>query len=77
MPIVNQSPFAALPTEHALIVGVGEQVTPLGVATNGQILIGSTGADPVLATLTGTSNQISVSTGAGSITLSTPDIKSS
>lgn len=44
----------------------------LGAATNGQIPIGSTGAAPVLATITGTSNQITVGTGAGSITLSTP-----
>ena len=40
--------------------------------TNGQVLIGSTGAAPVAATITGTANQISVTNGAGSITLSTP-----
>lgn len=40
--------------------------------TNGQILIGSTGAAPTSANLTGTSNRISVTNGAGSITLSTP-----
>ncbi len=40
--------------------------------TNGQILIGSTGATPVAATLTGTANRVTVSTGAGSITLSGP-----
>lgn len=44
----------------------------LGAATNGQIPIGSTGATPVLAGLTGTANQITVTPGAGSITLSTP-----
>jgi hypothetical protein len=40
--------------------------------TNGQLLIGSTGAIPAVATLTGTTNQVNVVTGAGSITLSTP-----
>lgn len=42
------------------------------VLTNGQLLIGSTGNYPVSATLTGTTNQITVTTGAGSITLSLP-----
>jgi len=40
--------------------------------TNGQLLIGSTGNAPVLGTLTGTANQVNVTNGAGSITLSTP-----
>lgn len=47
-------------------------LTSLGTATNGQIPIGSTGATPVLAEITGTANQITVTNGAGSITLSTP-----
>jgi hypothetical protein len=34
--------------------------------------IGSTGADPVLASLTGTANQLTVTNGAGTITLATP-----
>lgn len=37
---------------------------------DGQVLIGDTGGAPVLATLTGTANQIGVTNGAGSITLS-------
>jgi hypothetical protein len=40
--------------------------------TNGQLLIGSTGAAPSATTLTGTTNQVIVTTGAGTITLSTP-----
>lgn len=40
-----------------------------GSMTNGQVLIGSTGATPVLGTITGTSG-ISVSNGAGTITIS-------
>lgn len=40
--------------------------------TNGQLLIGSTGNPPQAATVTGTTNQINVTNGAGTITLSTP-----
>ena len=61
-------------TDHCILVGSGaDDITPLGVATNGQIPIGSTGADPVLATITGTANQITITNAAGSITLSIPD----
>jgi len=60
-------------TDHSILLGSGTgAVTPLGVATNGQLPIGSTGADPVLAELTGTANQVTVTSGAGSITLSLP-----
>ncbi len=40
--------------------------------SNGQLIVGSTGSSPVAATLTGTPNEVIVTTGAGSITLSTP-----
>lgn len=40
--------------------------------TNGQVVIGSTGAVPVIGSITGTANQIVVTPGAGTITLSTP-----
>jgi hypothetical protein len=64
---------AASLTDHSILLGSGtDAITPLGVATNGQLPIGSTGADPVLAGLTGTANQITVTNGAGSITLATP-----
>jgi len=60
-------------TDHSLLIGSDTSaIASLGVATNGQLPIGSTGADPVLATLTGTANQIVVTNTAGSITLSTP-----
>ena len=61
-------------TDHGLLVASGTgDITPLAVATNGQLPIGSAGADPVLATLTGTANQITVTNAAGSITFSIPD----
>ena len=46
--------------------------TALNAATDGQLMIGDTDDNPVLASLTGTANQITVTPGAGSITLSTP-----
>jgi hypothetical protein len=56
-------------TNHSLLVGGGTAtITNLGVATNGQLPIGSIGADPVLATLTAGAN-ITITNGAGSITI--------
>ena len=60
-------------TDGGLLLGSGTSaVTSLGVATNGQIPIGDGATDPVLATLTGTTNQVNVTNGSGSITLATP-----
>lgn len=60
-------------TDHGILLGSGTSVvTPLGVAGNGKIPIGSAGADPVLAEIAGTANQITSTPGAGTITLSTP-----
>lgn len=64
---------AATLTDHGILLGSGTgAITPLGVATNGQLPIGSTGADPALAALTGTANRVTVTNGAGTITLSGP-----
>ena len=56
-------------TQHATVIGAANNdITSLAAATNGQVVIGSTGVDPVLATLTqGTG--ISITNGAGSITI--------
>ncbi len=60
-------------TDHGILLGSGTgAITPLGAATNGQIPIGSTGADPVLATLTGTSHQIYINNSAGYIQIYLP-----
>lgn len=57
---------------HRILINDGDGIMVNAAAlTNGQILIGSTAASPVAATLTGTANQVSVVSGAGSITLST------
>ena len=56
-------------TDHGLLVGSGaSDITALAAATNGQLPIGSTGADPVLATLTAGSG-INITNGAGSVTI--------
>lgn len=52
--------------------GVGGLMSSTAAPTNGQLLIGSTGNAPVAATLTCTSNQVSCTNGAGSITVGLP-----
>ena len=42
------------------------------VLTNGQLIVGRSGHSPVANTLTGTTNQVNITNGSGSITLSTP-----
>lgn len=60
-------------TDHGLLLGSGTgAITPLAEATDGQIPIGDTDGDPILATITGTANQVNIANAAGSITLSTP-----
>src|SRR3990167_1990738 len=60
-------------TDGGILIGAGTSaITALGVATNGQIPIGDGTTAPVLATLTGTANQETVTNGAGTITLATP-----
>lgn len=65
---------AATLTDGGILLGSGTgAITALGVATNGQIPIGDGTTDPVLATITGTADEITVTNGAGTITLSMPD----
>ncbi len=60
-------------TDGGLLLGSGTgAITPLGVATNGQIPIGDGTTDPVLNEIDGTANQVTVTNGAATITLSTP-----
>jgi len=62
---------AATLTDHGVLVGSGVgAITPLAVGTNGQLLVGSTGADPVFATVASADNSIEVTGGAGTIDLS-------
>lgn len=53
-------------TDHGVMVGSGTgAVTPLAVGTNGQLLVGSTGADPVFATAGSSLGSITNTLGAG------------
>ncbi len=61
-----------LTANSLLYANASKQLTSFTGLTNGQLLIGSTGALPSIASLTGTANQVTVTPGAGSITLSTP-----
>jgi hypothetical protein len=67
--VANGGTGRATLTNHGILVGAGTSaITQLGVASNGQLPIGSAGADPVLATLTAGAN-ITITNGAGSITI--------
>jgi len=58
-------------TLHGLPIGAGTSTALAWTAapTNGQLLIGSNGVDPVLANLTSTGGTITITNGAGSINL--------
>ena len=69
LPVGSGGTGASTLTDGGVLVGSGTgAVTSLGQATNGQLVVGSTGADPVLATLTGGSN-ITVTNTAGAISI--------
>ncbi len=59
-------------TNKQIMVSSAGSIVEAGAMINGQLLIGNTGNAPTVAALTGTSNQIVVTNGAGSITLSLP-----
>lgn len=60
----------ASPAAHQLMVTEGSSAfNLLGVASNGQIPIGSIGSDPVLANITSTGSTISITNGPGTINL--------
>lgn len=65
-PVVGGTPNALLEVDGSGNLG------QLGPLTNGQVLIGSTGSHAVPNTLTGTTNQVIIANGAGSITISLP-----
>lgn len=60
---------AATVTNHAALVGGASNAITSIALTNGQLLIGSTGADPVAAVLTSAGGTIAFTTGAGSLSL--------
>lgn len=63
-------------TSNGVLYGNGTgAVQALGAATNGQLVIGSTGNAPVVASLTAGSN-ITITPGAGSISIASSGISS-
>ena len=69
LPVASGGTGASTLTDGGVLLGSGTgAITALGQATNGQLVIGSTGADPVLGTLTGGSN-ITVTNSAGGISI--------
>jgi hypothetical protein len=67
--VANGGTGATTLTDGGVLLGSGTgAITALGQATNGQLVIGSTGADPVLATLTDGTG-ITITEGAGTITI--------
>ena len=61
-------------TENTVQIGnAGGSLTSLAAATNGQIIIGSTGATPSIASLSAPASGLSITGGAGTITLALTD----
>jgi len=59
-------------TNHGVLVGATTAaVTQLTVGTNGQVLVGSTAADPAFATISSSDSSITVTAGAGTLGLAT------
>src|SRR6185503_17398449 len=56
-------------TNHAVLVGATTSTTSLSVGSNGQVLVGSSAADPVFATLGSSDSSIAYTTGAGTLSL--------
>ncbi|KKR95567.1 MAG: hypothetical protein UU47_C0031G0001, partial [candidate division TM6 bacterium GW2011_GWE2_41_16] len=73
LPVANggTNSSTALGNNRIMVSNTGSIVEATAL-TNGQLLIGSTGAAPVAANITGTTNRVTVTNGAGTISLSGP-----
>jgi hypothetical protein len=70
IPVTSGGSGAATFTDGGILLGSGTGAfTALGAASNGQIPIGDGTTDPVLATISGTADEVDVSNGAGTITI--------
>jgi len=70
LPVTSGGTGQATLLDHGLLVGSGlGNVDSLPVGTNGQVLVGNTGLDPVFATLTSSNSTISFTPGAGALSL--------
>ncbi len=57
------------PTAHGIMVAEGASAMVSKTLTNGQLLVGSTGADPVEASITSSGSTLTVTPGAGTISI--------
>lgn len=70
LPVADGGTGATTLTDHGVLVGSGTSaITALSVGTNGQLLVGSTGADPVFATIASSDGSVTRTTGAGTLGL--------
>ncbi|NBV42967.1 hypothetical protein EBR96_09415, partial [bacterium] len=73
LPIIRGGTGAGTLTSGGILYGNGTgAIAAFDVLTNGQLLIGDGAGAPTVGTITGTTNQVNVTNGAGSITLSLP-----
>ncbi len=64
-------------TDHGVLLGSGtDPITALGAMTDGQLVIGKTGADPVVASITA-GEGINTTAGAGTLTIACEDATTS
>lgn len=66
--------ISGLTLDGALYAASANTIASTAAMTNGQILIGSTGAAPVKNTISGTANEITITNGAGTIAASLPTV---
>lgn len=68
---------ASILTDHGVLLGSGtDPITALGAMTNGQLVIGKTGADPVVASITD-GEGIDTTAGAGTLMIACEDATTS
>ena len=72
--VANGGTGATTLTDGGILLGSGTgAITPTAQPANGQLLIGSTGADPVLATMTSGGGTITITGGAGTLDIELTD----
>ena len=75
--VVQGGTGASTLTDHGVLLGSGtDPITALGAMTNGQLVIGKTGADPVVASITD-GEGIDITAGAGTLTIACEDASTS
>ena len=72
LPVASGGTGLTTLTDHGVLLGSGTaDVTVTAVGTDGQVLVGATGADPVFATLTSADSTIDFATGTNTLDLTT------